>query len=252
MARPKEPRFFIDADEPFGRWGRGLDWYRSLFHSHKPVCGETSPTYATWPYRQGVMEKMSRVVPKAKIVFVVREHFARLRSSYRMAVRYRGLEKSFEDFVRESPWALAGSYYGYQIQNILQFYPIENICILESEDLQKRREDTLEKVFKFLGVNSVFRSRLFYHKRHVSTWHAYPNSTGRKILRSRTMANLETKLPGSVIYHFRNLLNLIFFSKRPETSLPQKFEEELRSAFHKDTILLRELTGMSCKSLTNS
>jgi len=40
MARPKEPRFFIDAQEPFGRWGRGPDWYRGLFQTGKRLCGE--------------------------------------------------------------------------------------------------------------------------------------------------------------------------------------------------------------------
>lgn len=158
MARPKEPKFFIEAEEPFGRWHRGLDWYRSLFHSDKPLCGESSPTYATWPYREGVMEKMAMVVPDAKIVFLVREHFSRLRSSYLMNVRYRGLECSFQDFVQGSLWAVVSSLYGMQIQNILRFYPLERICVLESEDLENRRERTLEKVFGFLGVETGFSS----------------------------------------------------------------------------------------------
>ena len=76
MARPKEPRFFIDAPEPLGRWHRGLDWYRGLFRSEKRICGEASPTYSNWSAKQGVFERMHSVVPDAKILFVVRERFA--------------------------------------------------------------------------------------------------------------------------------------------------------------------------------
>jgi hypothetical protein len=102
MARPKEPRFFIDAPEPLGRWGRGLDWYRGLFRSEKRICGEASPTYSNWSAMQGVFERMHSVVPDAKILFVVRERFARLRSSYLMNVRYRGIEDSFADFLQKN------------------------------------------------------------------------------------------------------------------------------------------------------
>ena len=49
MARPKEPRFFIDDAEPIGRWSRGEEWYRSLFVSPKRLAGETSPLYTDEP-----------------------------------------------------------------------------------------------------------------------------------------------------------------------------------------------------------
>lgn len=249
MARPKEPRFFIDAEEPFGRWNRGLDWYRSLFNSNKPVCGETSPTYATWPYREGVMEKMTAVVPQAKIVFLVREHFSRLRSSYLMNVRYRGLESSFQDFVQSSPWALASSMYGMQVQNILRFYPLDRVCILESENLQNRREQTLEKVFRFLGVDAGFSSPLFRHRRHDSRWHVYPNSTGKKLLRSRAMGKLEERFAPAFFYHFRNALNFLFAGKKPNLDLGAELEKKIAEDFLKDTRELRKVTGLPVRSL---
>jgi hypothetical protein len=249
MARPKEPRFFIEAEEPFGRWSRGLDWYRSLYNSNKAVCGETSPTYATWPYREGVMEKMAMVVPEAKIVFLVREHFSRLRSSYLMNVRYRGLESSFQDFVQSSPWAVASSLYGMQIQNILRFYPLDRVCIMESDSLENRREWTLEKMFGFLGVDTKFSSPLFRHRRHDSRWHIYPNAIGRKILRSRASRKFEEKLPSAFFYHFRNALNLLFADKKPRLDLDAELEKKISEDFQKDTLELRKLTGLPLRSL---
>jgi hypothetical protein len=249
MARPKEPRFFIEAEEPFGRWSRGLDWYLSLFNSNKPVCGETSPTYATWPYREGVMEKMAMVVPEAKIVFLVREHFSRLRSSYLMNVRYRGLESSFLDFMQQMPWAVASSLYGMQVQNILRFYPLDRVCVLESAELENRRGQTLKKVFGFLGVETEFSSALFRHRRHDSCWHIYPNKIGRRILQSRAMGKLEQRLPPAFFYHFRNALNVLFAGKKPHLDLDAELEKKISEDFQKDTLELRKLTGLPLRSL---
>jgi hypothetical protein len=249
MARPKEPRFFIDAPEPAGRWQRGLDWYRSLFASDKALCGEASPTYSNWSTRQGVFERMHSVVPDAKILFVVREHFARLRSSYLMNVRYRGIEDAFADFVEKNQWALDASMYGERMQDLLRFYDRERLLVLEAEELQQRRAETLRSVFEFLGVDAGFHSLFFRHKRHDSRFHAYPNKLGRKILRHPATRMLEKKLPPSVFYHLRNGLNAVFAGQEPETALDPGFQQKLSVEFQQDTGKLRSLTGLALPSL---
>lgn len=40
MARPKEPRFFVDLPPPLGRWSLGIPWYRGLFRSGKKFAGK--------------------------------------------------------------------------------------------------------------------------------------------------------------------------------------------------------------------
>lgn len=249
MASPKEPRFFIDAPEPTGRWQRGLDWYRSLFVSDKTLCGEASPTYSDRSSKQGVFERMHSVVPHAKILFVVREHLARLRSSYLMNVRYRGIEDSFSEFLLKNRWALDASMYGARIQDILRYFPQKQLLVLEAQELQERRKDALRKVFDFLGVERGFYSPFFQHKRQDSRFHAYPNKIGRKILRHPAMRMLERKLPASFFYHFRNGLNLVFGGKKPSAILDPELQEKLSAEFEKDTEKLRKLTGLALPSL---
>lgn len=60
MARPKEPRCFINAPEPEGRRCRRLEWYRSLFVSDKALCGENSASYAADPSILGVRAQIAR------------------------------------------------------------------------------------------------------------------------------------------------------------------------------------------------
>jgi hypothetical protein len=249
MARPKEPRFFIDAQEPFGRWQRGLSWYRSLFVSDKALCGEASPTYASWSAKHGVFERMQSLVPHAKILFVVREHFARLWSSYLMNVRYHGTEDSLSEFLLNNQWALDGSLYGARVENILRHFPHEQLLVLEAQELQEHRAETLCKVFQFLGADREFHSPLFQHKRHESRFHAYPNKVGRKVLRHPAMRMLEQKLPPSLFYHLRNGLNVVLAGNKPELSLDSELREDLSRTFAQDSLKLRDLTGLALPSL---
>lgn len=83
MARPKEPRFFT-VGNPSSNYHRGVAWYRGLFRSERLCCGETSPQYTHWPTRSGVVERMHALVPKCRLIYLVREPWARIRSHYYM------------------------------------------------------------------------------------------------------------------------------------------------------------------------
>jgi hypothetical protein len=192
---------------------------------------------------------MHSVVPDAKILFVVREHFARLRSSYLMNVRYRGIEDAFADFLQKNQWALDASMYGERMQDLLRFYDRGRLLVLEAEELQQRRTETLRSVFEFLGVDAGFHSLFFRHKRHDSRLHAYPNKLGRKILRHPATRIIEQKLPSSIFYHLRNGLNAVFAGQEPETALDQALQQKLSVEFQQDTGKLRSLTGLALPSL---
>ena len=192
---------------------------------------------------------MHSVVPDAKILYLVRERFTRLRSSYLMNVRYRGVEDSLPDFLQNNHWALDASMYGERIQDLLRFYDRKRLLVLEAEELQQRRAETLHSVFGFLGVDAGFHSPLFRHKRHDSRFHMYPNKLGRKILRHPATRSLEQKLPPALFHHLQNGLNAVFAGQEPETALDPGLQEKLSVEFVKHTEKLRTLTGLALHSL---
>jgi hypothetical protein len=192
---------------------------------------------------------MQSLVPDAKILFVVREHFARLYSSYLMNVRYRGIEDSLSEFLLNNQWALDASMYGARVENILRHFPHEQLLVLEAQKLHEHRAETLRKVFEFLGADTEFHSPLFQHKRHESRFHAYPNKIGRKVLRHPAMRMLEQKLPPSLFYHLRNGLNVVLAGKKPGMSLDSELRADLSRAFAQDSVKLRDLTGVALPSL---
>lgn len=74
----KEPHFFARDD----RFARGLEWYGSLFPQTTAITGEASADYADPAVSRTVADRMATVLPDARIIMLVREPEARLRSHY--------------------------------------------------------------------------------------------------------------------------------------------------------------------------
>ena len=163
MSAIKEPRFFVDAPEPYGRWQKGVEWYRGLFTTDHKVRGEASPAYTSWPMRLGVVERMHAMIPDAKLIYLVRDPMEKLKSDYLMATR-RGLTtEKFHDFLKSPTGERRrhGARYGTQLSQYLERFPREQIAVVESVSLLKDRMGTLERIFCFLGVAPDFGLHFF-------------------------------------------------------------------------------------------
>lgn len=251
MSEIKEPRFFVDAPEPFGRWSRGIDWYRGLFTTNAPVCGEASPAYTSWPTRDGVVERMYGLIPRAKLLYLVREPMEKLRSAYLMASRRAVTTGSFSDFLESSSGERVrhGARYGTQLRQYLQRFPKDQIAVVESASLLEDRLATLKKIFRFLAVDADFQSPLFHHRRHVGWHEPYLTPFGHRLLSSHPLQALKRKLPRNVFDLFRNIALRPFSTSPPPTDLPADFETGLRNDLSREMDLLRELSGQPLPSL---
>jgi hypothetical protein len=253
MARPKEPRFFIDAQEPFGRWGRGLNWYRGLFQTGKRLCGEASPAYTHSPAVPGVPERMAQLVPNAKLIYLVREPMERMRSHFLMQCRRNASSESLADLLTDNPESrcLLASCYGSQLEKFLEYYPLEQILVVESEELARQRSCALARIFDFLGVESTFSTPLFQHRRNVTAHQRIPNALGRRILDSLVMRWAKRILPDFLFYHLRNVTIFPCSVEPPSMELPENMEREIQDRFFAEVNLLRKLSGQTLASLRN-
>lgn len=249
MAKPKEPRFFVDAPPPAGRWELGLDWYRSLFRGRKPFCGEASPAYAGAPSIPGVPLRMQATIPNAKIVYMVRQPYERLRSHYLMDYRKGIFSGSFQDYVDNNKCSLDLSCYGRQCAEYLRYFPKNRIHIVATPELEKERIAALAAVFRFLQVEDSFVTPLFFHKRNIGANECFPTPLGRRILASKPMLAAKNSLHGGVYYHLENLILKPFGQAPPSTDLPAEMEARVKARLRDEVSLLRELTGLSLPSL---
>ena len=173
----KELHFF---DRP-AVYRRGIDWYQAFFPKTsnagggiKSITGEGTPYYL---YHPRVPALVARHFPKAKLIAILRNPADRAYSHYQMVVRRGTQEKlSFEDAIDAESERLDGvtermladdnyesaahihfSYlargrYAEQLMRWAEYFPREQMLVLESDCLRNEQAATLAKVYEFLGI----------------------------------------------------------------------------------------------------
>lgn len=163
----KETNFFSSE----GDFKKGIAWYHSLFRQPGKVGFEASPNYTKRHIFSGVPERMSKVLPNVKLIYVVRAPIERMLSHYIHSV-YLGREKrTFDEIIsiKNSNYVKTGLYY-YQMEAFLDWFPKSQIMLLDSSKLLTQTESTLSELCDFLGVKPDFNSDVINQKYHSSDY----------------------------------------------------------------------------------
>lgn len=166
MSSIKELDFFIEEKN----WHRGESWYRSHFPVKADILGESSPNYTKFPVFSGVPERMHRMLPDAKLIYLVRDPIERIISHYFHQYTDRAEHRSLEDALNnfDLNHYVFTSQYGLQIEKILEYYDESQLMIIDLVDLSNQPLQVLKKVFEFLGVDSSFTHPSFHEVFHRS------------------------------------------------------------------------------------
>ncbi len=159
---------------------RGEGWYRAHFPTQFErwrgdflVTGEASPYYLFYPL---AAPRAKQIVPKAKIIVLLRNPIDRAYSHYHHQVRLGLEELSFAQAIDREAERLVGEfekiilddeYYSFNYQNYsylargmyaeqlerwFRFFPREQFLILESSAFYGQTAQTLKRVLEFLNV----------------------------------------------------------------------------------------------------
>jgi hypothetical protein len=151
-AARKELHFF-DQPELFDN---GAGWYRRCFprlgskDGQRSITGEATPYYLFDP---PVAKRMAEIVPKARLIALLRNPVDRAYSHYQMQVK-RGTEpRTFEEAMEQehSSYVSRGIYVD-QLLRWFEFFGKEQMLILKSEDFFERPVETLKVVLAFLDL----------------------------------------------------------------------------------------------------
>jgi len=172
LPHPKEVHYYDYNYE------KGLSWYKNHFPVkwNKKLTGEASPSYLFNPC---VVKRVHADLPDVKIIILLRDPVSRAFSHYKMNVK-NGIEPlSFEEAIdREEERLEKGSsdmqedelffsnnyrrysyvkrgFYDEQLANWLQYYPLNQMMIIKSEDLYKDSEKVVKQVCEFLDLKTV-------------------------------------------------------------------------------------------------
>ena len=153
MATPKEPNFFND------HWHRGVGWYERLFAAAgaAQARGEASVRYTSYPDNPECPCRIASVLPDVRLLYVVRDPIARMRSHYQHEVAALREWLPVERALRENPIYLDVSRYATQLERYLDRFPREQLLVVRAEELFVNPSLVLPRVYRFVGVDPSFQ-----------------------------------------------------------------------------------------------
>jgi hypothetical protein len=175
MDNMKEPHFFNK------RWAKGVQWYQGLFNDNDKLQGEAASNYL---FKEEYIKRMSSVVPHAKIIVALRNPVTRAYSQYNsfrgpfrrsLSVKLTRLKDDkdllirmaklrdlgFDEVIKreinkgitlEGGIIIGKGLYINLIENLLKYYPRQQVFILISEQMKQDMQGTYDKISDFLGV----------------------------------------------------------------------------------------------------
>lgn len=173
MSKQKELNFFTHES-----WERGLDWYAQKLAGDTKVRGESSPNYTKYPDFPGVPERMHSVLPKAKLVYVVREPLSRIVSHYVHNLSHGRERRPLPVALRATDGYITPSLYHAQLERYLEYFDRSQLLVIEQASLLHRRDETLRRVFEFLDVRADFKSPGFESPFHETSNKRQPTGLG--------------------------------------------------------------------------
>jgi hypothetical protein len=152
-----------------------------------------------YPKFPGVPERMARVIPDARLIYLVRDPVERTISHY-FHDWIEGIEKRpmAEAFacLEENPY-VGPSLYHCQLQQYLRYFPSDHILVITFEDLRWNRAATLRRVFGFLCVEEDFWSPRFAWMRHRTALKRRRTALGAVVAGS-SVVTLLNRLPWGI------------------------------------------------------
>ncbi len=230
----KEPDFFANT-----AWDRGLDWYERQFPRGRTVRFEASTSYTKYPWCGPVAERMHRIVPHAKLIYVVRDPLERLISHFQHAIahgRATPEEALSNDFwMRHGRHYLRCSLYHQQLSRFLPYFDLSRIRVVRFEDFVDRPVRLMNEILRFVGVEE---EDLYAEG---TTFRKYNDSAKVGLVASPLLYRLARRLQRLGV---AAPIHLWFRGRVPRPRLRAEDEWRLWRIFSEDLARLETLTGM--------
>jgi sulfotransferase family protein len=231
----KELEFFVaeagSPPKPSSNWSRGLDWYEHQFvgAAGAQASGEVSPRYAMDPDVPGVPKRIAAVLPKVKLIYLVRDPIARMVSHYTHYVRTMNEHRPIEAALIEGSVYLNASRYAHQISNTL---PVFHAPRFSSSSLSSFVPGARGGILDFIGVvDPTQRNSLPSRELNVSAVRrGPPRGLVRSAMATRWWNPIALAVPEPVKRWGRRLSHRPI----PDTDLSPELTARLRDLLHED------------------
>lgn len=244
MSPVKETNFFSEptAGRPLPSWSvRSRAKYEGLFQSALPARGEASPSYSLHPWRAGVPERISAVLPDVKLIYLVRDPVGRAVSHYlqraAMGAEHQPLNRALADVDEPSHRYISGSRYATQLQQYLRHFPEDSLMVVDQADLLGARAETLRAVFDFLAVDRDFSAPEFDRLENTSA------DKRRRTPAYAALQRIGAAAPAPARARLAQVARRALTRPLPEQQLDPRLHERLQESFEPEVAWLRTWTG---------
>lgn len=165
MCSPKEPCYFVDPEQlraiqrfiwKDGYW-RSLDRYLELFggHDERPYRGEASVFYTYLPRATGVVDRLSRFNPEARLIYIMRDPVQRTLSHYWHHVINNNEHRPLSHAITQDNQYCEVSHYAMQLSPYFDKFDRNQIYTLTFEELFEKPNETVNSIFRWLGLHAL-------------------------------------------------------------------------------------------------
>lgn len=238
MSTPKEPCFFSN-DEIYAK---GEDWYRSLFEAAAPddLCGESSTHYTKLPTYPHTLDRMRRMVPEARLIYMMRHPIDRLVSHYLHERLERRMEIPIDEAVARHPELTTYGCYSMQLEPFLDTYGPDRILPCFFERFVRHGQEELERICRFLGYPGTPRWQESAEATNVSSQRMRESPWRDAIVNAPVLSTLRKKL---IPKSWRNWVRSFWYIKeRPQLS--ESTTRRLEETFDADLARLGRWLGL--------
>lgn len=159
MTYVKEPSLFLDKSpwlqqNPYVKSAERM--HRLMFRGYQgqKLVGESSTTYTEFPSLGAeAPENIARDAPDMKLIYIMRNPFARIVSHYLHCVQMGIYSEPLTEVLKRDTTFLERSLYYSQIERYLKHFDREQLQLLFFEDFTKDPARTLREVCTFLGIS---------------------------------------------------------------------------------------------------
>jgi hypothetical protein len=158
---------------------RGMKWYSQFFppeeESTYSAIGEVTPQYL-YCCPEKIKFLSSHIEAVDRFILILRNPVERAYSHYWFRKRIDGFEKSFEQFLDETPHVIEQGYYYRHLNKWTNVFSKDQFLFLQFETIFEDVKKTRKKIANFLGVSSEI----------------FPESAGERKVNSRHMPKFKT------------------------------------------------------------
>lgn len=164
----RQEMHFFDDEEIFSRQPVDYELLHRAFGrvSKDAVIGEVTPSYLYW---EPALERIRNYNPQIKLVILLRNPIDRAFAHWNMQ-RFKDREPlDFLPALKEEPRRIAQrlsiesrrfayldrGFYSIQLERVFRFFPHRQVKLVKFEDFRDRKQETLDGIFDFLGVNRL-------------------------------------------------------------------------------------------------